>query len=252
MNISTIDVTLPEVEHVKVTEDTLMAELSDGRTISVPLGWYPKLMHATAEERRNWRPINGGSGIYWPDLNADLSVEDLFAGCPSGASEKSVKRCFDAKQPVVMDEPALVHGWLMEVNWACGTAKLHLVHGRVVPLRFEPALNDDMRRLATQYVEIRGRGRFNDNDNWNMVFVEQVSGTRSWSEPFDLEAFRNAPNPKIFDPEKVVTVSEPFDVDEFIRTIQEGRDAGQKEFSNWNSSKHHDPNTPFARQGIPV
>ena len=60
--------------------------------------------------------------------------------------------------------------------------------------------------------------------NGIVIYVEQITGTWSCSEPFDLEAFRDNPNPKIFDPEKVVTVSEPFDVDEFIRAIQEGRD----------------------------
>lgn len=217
MNISTID--MPQAERVEVSEDTLTAVLSDGRTISVPLKWYPRLAHATAKERRNWRCTGGG--IHWPDLNENLSIEALFAGPPTKEKQKSNKT-----KPAVLDEPALVEGRLMEVNWACGTAELHFIPQRVVPLRFDPVLNDDMRRLATQHVEIRGRGRFNDNDEWDIIYVEQITSTRSWSEPFDLEAFRNAPNPKIFDPEKIVTVSEPFDVDEFIRAIQEGRDAG--------------------------
>ena len=215
MNISTID--MPQAERVEVSEDTLTAVLSDGRTISVPLKWYPRLAHATAKERRNWRRTSGG--IQWPDLNENLSVEALFAGRPIEERQKSNKT-----EPPVLDESALVEGRLMEVNWACGTAELHYIPQRVVPLRFDPALNDDMRRLATQYVEIRGRGRFNDNDEWDIIYVEQITDTRSWLEPFDLEAFRNNPDPKIFDPEKVVTVSEPFDVDEFIRAIQEGRD----------------------------
>ena len=215
MNISTID--MPQAERVEVSEDTLTAVLSDGRTISVPLKWYPRLAHAAAKERRNWRCTGGG--IHWPDLNENLSVEALFAGPPTKEKQKSNKT-----KPAVLDEPALVEGRLMEVNWASGTAELHYIPHRIVPLRFDPALNDDMRRLATQHVQIRGRGRFNDNDEWDIIYVEQITSTRSWSEPFDLEAFRNAPNPKIFDPEKVVTVSEPFDVDEFIRVIHEGRD----------------------------
>ena len=215
MNISTID--MPQAERVEVTEDTLTATLSDGRTISVPLKWYPRLAHATAKERRNWRRT--GRGIQWPDLNENLSVEALFAGRPSKEKQKSSKI-----KPPALDEPALVEGRLMEVNWACGTAELHYIPQRVVPLRFDPALNDDMRRLATQHVEIRGRGRFKDNDEWDIIYVEQITSTRSCSEPFDLDAFRNNPNPKIFDPKKVVTVSEPFDVDEFLRVIQEGRD----------------------------
>ena len=215
MNISTID--MPQAERVEVSQDMLTAVLSDGRTISVPLKWYPRLAHATTREIRNWRCTKGG--IQWPDLNENLSVEALFAGPPTKEKQKSNKT-----KPAVLDEPALVEGRLMEVNWACGTAELHFIPQRVVPLRFDPVLNDDMRRLATQYVEIRGRGHFNDNDEWDVIYVEQITGTRSWSEPFDLDAFRNDPNPKIFDPEKVVTVSEPFDVDEFIRVIHEGRD----------------------------
>ena len=215
MNIPTID--MPQAERVEVSEDTLTAVLSDGRTISVPLKWYPRLAHATTRERRNWRRTS--RGIHWPDLNEDLSVEALFAGRPRKEKQKS-----DKIKPPILDESALVEGRLMAVNWAYGTAELHYIPQRIVLLRFDPALNDDMRRLATQYVEIRGRGRFKDNDEWDVIYVEQITSTRSWSEPFDLDAFRNDPNPKIFDLEKVVTVSEPFDVDEFIRVIHEGRD----------------------------
>ncbi len=220
MNISTID--MPQAERVEVSEDTLTAVLSDGRTISVPLKWYPRLAHATAKERRNWRRTSGG--IQWPDLNENLSVEALFAGRPSVQRQGLDKRQRETK-PMGLDESALVEGRLMEVNWACGTAELHYIPQRIVPLRFDPTLNDDMRRLATQYVEIRGRGRFNDNDEWDIIYVEQITGTRSWSEPFDLEAFRNDPNPKIFDPDKVVTIDlTEEEWEAFHRAICEGRD----------------------------
>ena len=215
MNISIID--MPQAERVEMTEDTLTATLSDGRTISVPLKWYPRLAHATAKERRNWRRTSGG--IQWPDLNENLSVETLFTGCPTEEKQKS-----DKTKPPVLDESALVEGRLMEVNWACGTAELHFIPKRVVPLRFDPVLNDDMRRLATQHVEIRGRGRFNDNDEWDIICVEQITSTRSWSEPFDLDAFRNDPNPKIFDPDKVVAIDlTEEEWEAFHRVICEGR-----------------------------
>ena len=215
MNIPTID--MPQAERVEVSEDTLTAVLSDGRTISVPLKWYPGLAHATAKERRNWRCT--GIGIHWPDLNENLSVEALFAGPPTKEKQKSNKT-----KPAVLDEPALVEGRLMEVNWACGTAELHFIPQRVVPLRFDPVLNDDMHRLATQHVEIRGRGRFKDNDEWDIIYVEQITSTRSWSEPFDLDAFRNDPNPKIFDPEKVVAIDlTEEEWEAFHRVICEGR-----------------------------
>ena len=89
---------LPKAEDVSVTDDTLKAELSDGRTISVPLAWYPRLVHATQEERDNWQFVGEGQGIHWPDLDEDLSVEGLIAGRPSGESQKSFKRWLDAKQ----------------------------------------------------------------------------------------------------------------------------------------------------------
>lgn len=98
MDISTIDLKVPEAERVEVTDDTLMADLSDGRTISVPLAWYPRLVHATPAERHNWRLIGVGQGIHWPDLDEDISVEGLLAGRPSGESQGSLKRWLEARQ----------------------------------------------------------------------------------------------------------------------------------------------------------
>ncbi|MCE2450975.1 MAG: DUF2442 domain-containing protein [Candidatus Latescibacteria bacterium] len=91
MDISTIDLKVPEAECVEVTDDTLMADLSDGRTISVPLAWYPRLVHATPTERRNWRLIGVGQGIH-------ISVEGLLAGSPSGESQESLKRWLEARK----------------------------------------------------------------------------------------------------------------------------------------------------------
>ena len=122
-------------------------------------------------------------------------------------------------------EDALVHGWLKVVNWDKRTAELHRYGGRHVKLRFDAAMDDELRRLANRFVEIRGAGRINSNDRWQWVRVEEITEARSGNQPFDIEAFLNNPNPKIFDPEKVVTASEPFDVDEFIRAIRESRDA---------------------------
>ena len=121
---------------------------------------------------------------------------------------------------------ALLSGWLKEVNWDQRSAQLHDAGGGQVRLRFGPEFDDDMLRLATQYVEVRGSGRFDKHDQWTSVEVEQVSPTGSWREPFDLEAFLNDPNPKIFDPDKVVTIDltdEEFEA--YLRAIREGRDA---------------------------
>lgn len=84
-------------QNVAVTDDTLAGDLSDGRTISVPLAWYPRLLHASAEERNNWRLIGDKEGIHWPDLDEDVSVENLLAGKPSGESQSSFKRWLEKR-----------------------------------------------------------------------------------------------------------------------------------------------------------
>ena len=71
------------VADVVFDHDTLSVRMKDGRTISVPLSWYPKLLHATAEQRRNWRIVGGGYGIHWPDIDEDLSTEGLLRGAPA-------------------------------------------------------------------------------------------------------------------------------------------------------------------------
>ena len=71
------------VQDVRVTEDTLSVDLLDGRTISVLLAWYPRLLHATQAQRSNWRVAGGGFGIHWPDIDEDLSTEGLLRGAPA-------------------------------------------------------------------------------------------------------------------------------------------------------------------------
>lgn len=92
MNTSAIDISLPAAETVIVTEDTLTVELSDGRSLSVPLAWFPRLVHATPVERKGWRLIGRGHGIHWDKLDEDISVESLLAGRPSGESQASFKK----------------------------------------------------------------------------------------------------------------------------------------------------------------
>ena len=98
MNISTVEVRVPDVGEVSMSDDTLTAELSDGRTIAVPLDWYPRLVNATRQERSNWRIIGGGEGVHWPDLDEDISVEGLLAGRPSTESRDSLNRWLKARQ----------------------------------------------------------------------------------------------------------------------------------------------------------
>lgn len=76
-------------QEVTTSDDTLTVDLSDGRTVSIPLSWYPRLSHGSTEERNNWRLIGSGEGIQWPDLDEDVSVESLLAGRGSGESQSS-------------------------------------------------------------------------------------------------------------------------------------------------------------------
>ena len=71
------------VAGVKFSKDSLSVSLMDGRTITVPLAWYPRLFNATAAQKNNWRIAGGGYGIHWPDLDEDLSTEGLLRGAPA-------------------------------------------------------------------------------------------------------------------------------------------------------------------------
>jgi hypothetical protein len=71
------------VANVRCTEDTLVVDLMDGRTIIVPLAWYPRLLRATPDQRERWRVSGGGYGIHWPELDEDLSMEGLLRGAPA-------------------------------------------------------------------------------------------------------------------------------------------------------------------------
>jgi hypothetical protein len=82
---------IPATE-VRVTDDTLRFELSDGRTIAAPTAWYPRLAHGTAKERSVWQLIGGGRGIHWPELDEDISVQNLLFGRRSGESQSSLQK----------------------------------------------------------------------------------------------------------------------------------------------------------------
>jgi hypothetical protein len=71
------------VMDVRVTDDTISVDLYDGRTITVPLAWYPRLLHATPAQRANWRIAGAGYGIHWPDVDEDLSAQGLLQGAPA-------------------------------------------------------------------------------------------------------------------------------------------------------------------------
>ena len=98
MTTLVIDVQLAKAQNVIVTEDTLSVDLVDGRTVSVPLGWYPRLLYASEEELNNWRLIGRGEGIHWSDLDEDISIESIVFGKTSGESQKSFQRWLEKRQ----------------------------------------------------------------------------------------------------------------------------------------------------------
>lgn len=84
----------PRAVDVQVTDDELIVQLEDGRTLAVPLVWYPRLLHGSKRERARWRFIGRGVGIHWSALDEDISIEGLLAGRRSGESQNSLKRWF--------------------------------------------------------------------------------------------------------------------------------------------------------------
>ena len=87
-----VTLALPRVVNVTVTEDTLSVDLEDGRTISVPIGWYPRLAHGTPAERLNFQISGAGYGIHWPDLDEDIGVEGMLFGKKSTEGLASFER----------------------------------------------------------------------------------------------------------------------------------------------------------------
>jgi hypothetical protein len=97
MTSSATEIPSPSARDVVVTEDGLTVSLADGRTLSVPLAWYPRLWHGTSEERSRWRLNGDGQGIHWPDLDEDISVEGLLEGRRSGESQRSLKQWLEQR-----------------------------------------------------------------------------------------------------------------------------------------------------------
>ena len=97
MTTLAIEFRMASVQSVNVTDEALIADLSDGRTVSVPLTWFPRLLHGTHAERNKWRLIGEGEGIHWPDLDEDISVENIILGKSSGESQKSFKRWLEKR-----------------------------------------------------------------------------------------------------------------------------------------------------------
>ena len=92
MSSSAEQIERPRAVSVSSSDDELTVQFSDGRTISVPLSWYPRLEDATSEERQGWELIAQGSGIHWPAIDEDISVDSLLRGLPSNESQASLRR----------------------------------------------------------------------------------------------------------------------------------------------------------------
>jgi hypothetical protein len=92
MTTSATETTAPLATSVAVSEDTLTVDLADGRSVSVPLAWFPRLLHATPAERSAWKLIARGEGIHWPQVDEDISVASLIVGSPSRESAASLRR----------------------------------------------------------------------------------------------------------------------------------------------------------------
>jgi hypothetical protein len=98
MRTSTVETQTPSAVRARIVDDAVVVDLNDGRSVTAPLAWYPRLLHGTARERRHWRLIGGGEGVHWPDLDEDLSVEGLLAGRPSAEGQASFKKWLEGRR----------------------------------------------------------------------------------------------------------------------------------------------------------
>jgi hypothetical protein len=111
MGSSTAEARVASAVRARILNEAVIVDLRDGRTVTAPLSWYPRLLHGTARERRNWRSIGGGVGIHWPDLDEDLSVEGMLAGKPSAESPAAVEKWLGSRKAVTRKrmQPARPH-----------------------------------------------------------------------------------------------------------------------------------------------
>ncbi|PDW02709.1 DUF2442 domain-containing protein [Candidatus Viridilinea mediisalina] len=105
MSIVTRDVPIARAQQVTISEDALTVDLQDGRTIIVPLTWYPRLVNGTPQERQHWRLMGDGVGIHWPDLDEDIKVEHLLSGKASNESQTSLQRWLAQRTTPPLLEP---------------------------------------------------------------------------------------------------------------------------------------------------
>lgn len=106
MSIVPLDIAIARAQQVTIADDALTVDLHDGRTIIVPLTWYPRLVHGTPQERQHWRLIGDGVGIHWPDLDEDIKVDHLLSGKASNESQASLQRWLRQRTTPARSEPS--------------------------------------------------------------------------------------------------------------------------------------------------
>ncbi len=199
---------------------------------SAQVSWEESYGEQAVRALRDW---DGREGSTLPPV-----VTDCLSGAASGLSDgwqlwlgsQSEPRRVEIKRrdpdrtvPVEVEEEALLQGWLKEVNWARGTAQLHSYAGGYVRLEFDASLEEEMLRLATQYVEVEGTGLFSDEGDCKKLAVRDLSNDRPWGEPFDMDAFLNAADAKVFYPDERLTVDlSDEEWERFNQAIREGRE----------------------------
>ena len=99
MSTSSPAIEAAAARNVRVTRESLIVELHDGRTVSVPVAWYPRLAHGSMKERQQWQLIGPGIGVHWPLLDEDISIDGLLRGLSSGESAESFKRWLATRSP---------------------------------------------------------------------------------------------------------------------------------------------------------
>jgi Protein of unknown function (DUF2442) len=97
MTASIPELDIPSVADVCTGPRRLCFHLSDGRTVSAPIDWFPRLVHGSVRERRNWKIVGAGFGVHWPDLDEDVSVENMLLGQRSVESERSLRDWLDSR-----------------------------------------------------------------------------------------------------------------------------------------------------------
>lgn len=206
--------------------------------ISSILNWRPDdLIHSSRQERDvAYMPQERLDN---PSLPAKVVAEllNIYEGVSPNVGSVSLGGHRNIR-PIVIPRPnsvrksirtiddATIWGYLRSLDWPKKTGRLERIMGKPVPLKFADGLDEDMRRLANRYVQIRGTGKLDEvADEWVNVSVYNITGTRNKFDPFDKEELLDRPI-KPFDPESLHSLSpdDDFDVDEFIRIIHEGRD----------------------------